>query len=115
MASSVLADLLNYVPARLTAVSYALGGRTRAALRCWREQAPRWKSPNAGPVMAAGAGSLGLVLGGAAIYHGRMEERPQLGEGRSAGGADIVRALCLVRGSLLLWLAILLAWGLARA
>ncbi|WP_434735736.1 adenosylcobinamide-phosphate synthase CbiB [Accumulibacter sp.] len=114
-AAARIDDLLNLVPARLTALSYAMCGRTRVALRCWREQAPRWKSPNAGPVMAAGAGSLGLALGGAAVYHGRWEERPCLGEGRPAGSEDIARALTLVRRSLLLWLAVLLAWGLLRA
>jgi hypothetical protein len=46
--------------------------------------------------MAAGAGSLGLLLGGAAVYHGRLEPRPVLGEGRPAGGQDIARALTLV-------------------
>jgi adenosylcobinamide-phosphate synthase len=65
-------------------------GRTRAALRCWREQAPRWKSPNAGPVMAAGAGSLGLALGGAAVYHGRLEERPRC---LAKGGQPAARTL----------------------
>ncbi len=65
--------------------------------------------------MAAGAGSLGLALGGPAVYHGRLEERPRLGEGRPACGEDIARALTLVRRSLLLWLAVLLAWGLLRA
>jgi adenosylcobinamide-phosphate synthase len=114
-AAARIDDLLNLIPARLTALSYAICGRTRAALRCWREQAPHWKSPNAGPVMAAGAGSLGLALGGAAVYHGRLEERPRLGEGRPACGEDIARALTLVRRSLLLWLAVLLAWGLLRA
>jgi hypothetical protein len=59
--------------------------------------------------MAAGAGSLGLLLGGAAVYHGRLEPRPVLGEGRPAGGQDIARALTLVRRSLLLWLAVPLA------
>ena len=108
-------DVLNYVPARLTALSYALGGRTRTALRCWRLQTAGWKSPNAGPVMAAGAGSLGLALGGPAVYHGRIEQRPLLGEGQPACGEDIGRALSLVRDSLGWWLAILLCWGLARA
>jgi len=114
-AAALLDDLLNFVPARLTALSYALCGCARVALRCWRRQASSWKSPNAGPVMAAGAGSLGLLLGGAAVYHGRLEQRPVLGEGRPAGGQDIARALTLVRRSLLLWLAVPLCWGLLRA
>ena len=110
-AAARIDDLLNYVPARLTALSYALFGETKKALACWRRQAPVWESPNAGPVMSAGAGSLGLALGGAAIYHGQMEERPVLGEGRPARGEDIPRALALVRRSIGLWLAVLLAIG----
>lgn len=102
-------DLLNYIPARLTALSYALLGRTRAALACWRRQAPAWSSPNAGPVMAAGAGSLGLRLGGAASYAGELEQRPLLGEGRPAGRRDIQRAIALVSRSALLWLAVIVS------
>lgn len=114
-AAARIDDLLNYLPARLTALSYALFGATRRALACWRRQAPQWESPNAGPVMSAGAGSLGLALGGAARYHGRIEERPQLGEGPAARGEDIGRALNLVRCSLGLWLVLFLGWGFARA
>ena len=110
-AAARIDDLLNYIPARLTALSYALFGQTRKALACWRRQAPFWESPNAGPVMSAGAGSLGLALGGAAIYHGRIEERPVLGEGRPASGRDIPRALALVRRSIVLWLAVFLTIG----
>ncbi len=65
--------------------------------------------------MAAGAGSLGLSLGGPAVYHGRLEERPRLGEGRPARGEDIVRALRLLRNGLVLWLAVLFCGGLAHA
>ena len=114
-AAARLDDVLNLLPARLTALSYALLGNTRSALTCWRQQAPRWDSPNAGPVMAAGAGALGLALGGAAIYHGRVEERPVLGAGRPAQAGDIARALQLVRRSGYWWLALLLAWGFVRA
>ena len=114
-AAARIDDVLNYIPARLTALSYALFGKTRVALASWRAQAPGWESPNAGPVMAAGAGSLGLALGGSAIYHGQTEARPTLGEGRPASGADIARVLQLVRRSLVLWLGLFLCWGLARA
>ncbi len=114
-AAARIDDLLNYVPARLTALSYALLGQTRRALACWRKQAPVWDSPNAGPVMAAGAGSLGLALGGAAIYHGQIEERPVLGEGRAARGEDIPRALTLMRRTTALWLALYILGGLACA
>jgi adenosylcobinamide-phosphate synthase len=97
-------DVLNFIPARLTALSYAIAGRTHTALRCWREQGRHWKSPNAGPVMAAGAGSLGLALGGTASYHGALEHRPALGHGRAPQADDIDRALKLIDCSLAIWL-----------
>jgi adenosylcobinamide-phosphate synthase len=104
-------DVLNLIPARLTALSYAAFGNTRLALHCWRTQAPLWDSPNAGPVMAAGAGALGVRLGGAAPYHGRWEARPELGVGVSADARSIIRALRLVRSGVVSWL--LLASALA--
>jgi adenosylcobinamide-phosphate synthase len=103
-AAARLDDALNFIPARLTALSYAVAGHTGSALRCWIEQAKRWDSPNAGPVMASGAGSLGLALGGPASYHGTMEDRPILGSGRAPQAADIDRALTLVDRSLAMWL-----------
>ena len=45
-------DLLAWLPARLCALSYALVGQTKVALRCWRQQAPAYDSPNGGPTMA---------------------------------------------------------------
>ena len=114
-AAARIDDLLNFIPARLTALSYAAFGETRRALACWRKQAPVWESPNAGPVMSAGAGSLGLALGGPAVYHGQLEERPVLGEGRPARGEDIPRALSLMRRSTGLWLVALFCIGWAHA
>ncbi|MEJ7805406.1 MAG: adenosylcobinamide-phosphate synthase CbiB [Telluria sp.] len=106
-AAARIDDALNFIPARLTAVSYVLlGSAHRSAWRCWRQQARHWPSPNAGPVMASGAGALGVSLGGAASYDGIIEQRPVLGHGRSAQGMDIVRAWKLVRDTTLLWLAV---------
>ena len=106
-AAARLDDLLNYLPARLVALTYALCGQTKLALRCWREQAPTWDSPNAGPVMAAGAGALGLALGGAAFYHGELHQRPPLGAGAAPVAADIRRALQLVQSGVAVWLVLL--------
>jgi adenosylcobinamide-phosphate synthase len=111
-AAARIDDALNWLPARLTALSYALLGNTRQALSCWKAQAPQWSSPNAGPVMAAGAGALGIALGGAAVYNGVVEDRPPLGTGRPAGAADIGRAWRLVAGTAALWMAILGTAGL---
>ncbi|ANI13882.1 cobalamin biosynthesis protein [Pseudomonas citronellolis] len=110
-AAAKIDDALNYIPARLVALTYALLGNTRLALRSWRRQAPQWDSPNAGPVMAAGAGALGVALGGNAVYHGELHERPQLGEGPAPGARDIWRALALVRQGVLLWLLAILGLG----
>jgi len=119
-AAARIDDLLNLVPARLTALTYALLGSTGAALTCWRTQASAWESPNAGPVMAAGAGALRLSLGGPAMYHGMLESRPPLGAGAAPGAQDIFRALRMVERGLWLWLALfslgaVAAWGLDHA
>ncbi|MEA9976770.1 adenosylcobinamide-phosphate synthase CbiB [Pseudomonas sp. 10B1] len=105
-AAAKIDDLLNYLPARLVALTYAVLGNTRLALRCWRDQAPLWDSPNAGPVMAAGAGALNVELGGAAIYHGELHQRPQLGEGAAADAQSIDRGWQLVQRGVWLWLLI---------
>ena len=111
-AAARIDDVLNWIPARLTATSYALLGHTADALRCWHTQAPQWSSPNAGPVMAAGAGSLRVRVGGAACYEGVDEPRPSLGTGDPPTAADIARALTLVSRTLWLWLGVLAVLGL---
>lgn len=105
-AAARIDDALNWVPARLTALTYAALGDGARALRCWRRQAPAWDSPNAGPVMAAGAGALGVRLGGDAPYRGVWEARPLLGEGAAPDAASIRRALALVERGALLWLTV---------
>ena len=106
-AAARLDDVMNFVPARLTALTYALLGKTRTGFACWRTQARAWESPNAGPVMAAGAGALGLQLGGAARYHGELEDRPRLGVGNTPSAADIGRVLRLVYLGIAAWIVAL--------
>jgi adenosylcobinamide-phosphate synthase len=112
-AAARLDDVLNYLPSRLTALSYGIAGNAGTAFHAWKTQAVLWYSPNAGPVMAAGAGSLEITLGGNASYHGKLKERPTLGCGREPNKEDILRALFLIKKALVLWVVVSTAIGLA--
>ncbi len=106
-AAAKLDDLLNLIPARLTALSYALLGNTRSALHSWRNHASKLTSPNAGPVMSAGAGSLDLKLGGPAHYPRSAEtpiEKPFFGGQNQPQTNDIERAVNLINRTVFTWL-----------
>jgi len=114
-AAAKLDDILNYIPARLTALTYAFLGNYQNAIHCWRTQGSNWKSPNAGPVMSAGAGALSVQIGGSAIYHGNEEYRPVLGKGREPEIEDIKKSINLVRRGIWLWLAaFVLLWAISN-
>lgn len=109
-------DALNFIPARLTAYSYALMGNYTLAIKSWKQQGTNWKSPNAGPVMAAGAGAINVSLGGAATYHGTLQQRPVLGPEETpetqASGVSISQACALINRTVILWVTIIswVAW-----
>jgi adenosylcobinamide-phosphate synthase len=115
-AAARLDDLVNWLPARLCALTYAfVSGKSgwQRGLAAWRKQAPQCESPNAGPVMASGAGALNVALGGDAVYHGKRVFRPVLGQGYAPVPGDIERSLTLVKRGVYLWVAItLLATGI---
>ncbi len=101
-ASARLDDLLNWLPARVTATLAALlapavGGRPSDAFGAWRRDAAGHPSPNAGPVEAAFAGALGQQLGGVNSYSGETEDRRTLGDGRQPTKEDIEATAHLAR------------------
>jgi len=104
-------DVLNWVPARLTALTYVLVGRAWRHFMTWAAQARQWKGRNAGWVMACGAGGMGLKLGGAAVYHGHEEIRPWLGKGYAPGVEDIGKSIRFLQQGLWLWLGLLFLGG----
>jgi adenosylcobinamide-phosphate synthase len=96
-AAARLDDLANWVPARLAALATAawaplVGGTAGKAIDAVRCDAGRHPSPNAGVVEAAFAGALDVQLGGRNAYHGTVEDRGILGNGRRVTVADIERA-----------------------
>lgn len=106
-------DLLGYIPARLTALSYAIVGKyTRHALGCAWRQGRQHDSPNAGLVMAAGSGALGVRLGGGATYQGVREKRPYFGWGKPCQATHIQACLSLIDKSVIAWLLVIAALSL---
>jgi adenosylcobinamide-phosphate synthase len=95
-ASARLDDAANWVPARLTAVLVA-AVRPRAAgeIAGLLRHPPPHPSPNAGLAEGAFAAALGLRLGGATVYAGRVDPRPPLGTGRPPEATDIDAAVRL--------------------
>ncbi|MCW8329131.1 adenosylcobinamide-phosphate synthase CbiB [Photobacterium sp. SDRW27] len=93
-------DVLGWLPARVTAVVYALQGNFQQALACWQQQAKECKSPNGGVVMTTGAGSLNIEIGGPTYYHGVLHDKNPMGAGAPASWDSIPKANQLVtRGS----------------
>jgi adenosylcobinamide-phosphate synthase len=104
-AAARIDDVVNFVPARLTGLLFALVAmHPAAALSCMARDASRHRSPNAGWPEAAMAGALGVRLSGPRSYHGSVTEEPWLNEGaRDPLAADIRQGLRLyVRAMLLL-------------
>ncbi len=106
-AAAKLDDLVNLLPARLTAVLITAacfltqhaspGGAWAIATRDARKHA----SPNSGWPEAAFAGALGFRLGGPRSYAGELVDLPSFGDGKSElVGSDILRALVLYRATL---------------
>ncbi|MCW8943617.1 MAG: adenosylcobinamide-phosphate synthase CbiB [Sedimenticola sp.] len=107
-----LDDVMNWLPARLTAISYAIAGNWRTGFYCWSAQAKLLESPNGGVVMSCGAGALGLKLGGPCFYHGQINQKCWFGQGATPCTGDIYRALDLVHESLFIWMLVIVAGGL---
>ncbi len=97
-------EVLDWIPARLTAITFAIVGNFEDALYCWRTQSNAWGDAGQGAVLAAGAGALGVRLGDAIHQDGAVEFRPELGLGDEADVNHMAGAMNLAWRSVLIWL-----------
>ena len=100
--------VLDWVPLRLTAVSFAVVGNFEDAIRCWQEQAPHWTNKAHGVILAAGAGALGVRLGQPIEIDGQIKYRPDIGLGEAVDADYLDSAVSLIWRSIALWLGLLL-------
>ena len=94
-----LDDLVNYIPARLTGLAFAVaaclipGMSGKNAFKIWRRDRRNHKSPNSAQSESACAGALGVQLAGDAWYFGELYHKPAIGDAlRPIEPEDIPRA-----------------------
>lgn len=115
--SARLDDLLNYIPARLTALlmicaSFFTGLDGKNALRIVKRDHANHKSPNCAWSEAAAAGALHIQLGGTHDYFGKPVYKPTIGDAdRPAEEQDIRRTCRLLYGSSILMILLLMLIG----
>lgn len=98
--------VLDWLPARMAAFSFAIVGNFQDALESWRGQAHAWGEENQGVLLAAGAGALGVRLGGTLNVSGSELSRPALGLEEATGPDSINGAVALAWRAAMLWLAV---------
>jgi adenosylcobinamide-phosphate synthase len=105
--------LIDWVPARLTAVTFAIVGDFEDAVFCWRTQAEQWPDATSGILLSSGAGALGIRLGLPLPEIVGIEARPELGLGDDADIEHLQSAIGLVWRALVLCLLLLALLSLA--
>ena len=80
-------DVLNYIPARLSALlmlaaGAILGMDAKNGWRIWRRDRRNHASPNSAQTESVCAGLLGVRLAGDAYYHGVLHKKPYIGDAR---------------------------------
>lgn len=115
-AAARLDDILGWIPARVTALSYAIMGSFEDALRCWRYQVGVWSDSNSGLLLASGFGAM------------QMQSCEGLSESDDQGtrvamtavvpdAGHVHRVVALLRRVLLFWFAVavlILVFGVFR-
>jgi adenosylcobinamide-phosphate synthase len=97
----------------MTAIAFSIMGDFEGAIYCWRTQSTLWPRVVDGVLIAAGAGALGIRLGGLVHEGSELVERPDIGTGEPADVDFMYGAVGLIRRTLVLFLLIILLIGIS--
>jgi adenosylcobinamide-phosphate synthase len=119
---------IDWLPARTTALAFAVVGSFEDAIDCWRHHAQRFPNDNDGVILAATSGAVNVRLGGEAL---KTAFSPNSSQGLRSGGVEMLadsestpgrdaevghlRSIVgLVWRSVVLWMVLLALLTLAR-
>ncbi len=122
-------SVIDWLPARITALAFAVVGSFEEAIDCWRNHAQRFPNDNDGVILAATSGAVNVRLGGEALKSAAFA--PNASQGFGSAGAETIddsestpgreaeighlRSIVgLVWRSVVLWMVLLALLTLAR-
>lgn len=115
---------VDWLPARITALGFAVVGSFEEAIDCWRNHAQRFPNDNDGVILAATSGAVNVRLGGEALKPATATGAPagtpsplpgsESTPGREAEVAHLRSIVGLVWRSVVLWMVLLALLTLAR-
>jgi adenosylcobinamide-phosphate synthase len=123
MAAGTAWRVMDWVPARLTALAFAVVGSFEEAIDSWRQQAQQFPDDNDGVILAATSGAINVRLGGEALRNTVAVDATQPGRtagaeegtpGRTPEVAHLAQVVGLVWRSVVMWLVLLALLTLAR-
>ena len=123
--------VIDWLPARSTALSFAIVGSFEEAIDCWRHHAQRFPNDNDGVILAATSGAVNVRLGGEALRSSAFspntsqtfsaasvgpatEVDTESTPGRDAEPAHLRSIVGLVWRTVVLWMVLLALLTLAR-
>ena len=111
---------VDWLPARATALAFAVVGSFEEAIDCWRNYAQRFPNDNDGVILAATSGAVNVRLGGEALKSAYAVNGTQTvadtesTPGREAEIGHLRSIVGLVWRSVVLWMVLLALLTLAR-
>jgi adenosylcobinamide-phosphate synthase len=122
---------IDWLPARITALGFAVVGSFEEAIDCWRNDARRFPNGNDGVILAATSGAVNVSLGGGTLSTVPVNDplsRAQAGESFAGGGlpdggstpgrepepGHLRSVVGLVWRSVVMWMVLLALLTLAR-
>jgi cobalamin biosynthesis protein CobD/CbiB len=106
--------IMEWLPIRLSAMTFAIVGDFEDTVYCWRTQAANWPDTEEGILLASGAGALGVRLGMTVVQDSIPVFRPEIGMDEGADVDFMQSTIGLVWRALVFWMILLLLLTLSN-